>query len=136
MQDKSATFEDRVGVGPLPKGRYNFKVNESVAGASQAGNPVMKVVLEVLDGPLAGRTTKYSYTINSGVNRIMGLMKAVWGQTREDFDAGEFVGARFSAEVSHRDRADGSGVFVELSEHQPYQPVQAQSAPQGWQPQR
>lgn len=47
--------EDGGGFEPLPKGKYVAVITETVQAESKAGDPMLKVTLEVIEGQYTGR---------------------------------------------------------------------------------
>lgn len=48
-------IEDGGGFEPLPKGKYVAVITETVQAESKAGDPMLKVTLEVIEGQYTGR---------------------------------------------------------------------------------
>jgi hypothetical protein len=54
---------------PWPEGTYNCRITETELGTSKAGNPQLRVRLEVVDGTYAGKQSNVWYSL---------LPKAAW----------------------------------------------------------
>lgn len=123
LQHESAAWQDRPGSGPiLPPGTYGLRIKEARGDTSGTGNPVCRVRYEVLE-PSEWRNKEFqnTYTIVTGVHRIIGLMKAVWGESRNDFDPEDLIGKTLIAEITHKARGDDpSRVNMEVTSHVPW----------------
>jgi len=95
-----------------PAGIYSFEIMEVEQGASKKGNPQLKVVTEIIDGPHAGKkfTTWYSL-LPQALFRLNMLIEAsrvphnVVGEDEKgnpqiEFDENDLVGLRFTAELT------------------------------------
>lgn len=47
----------------LPQGTYDFEIKSVEQGTSKSNNPQLKVQLEVVEGPLAGKKTTHWYSL-------------------------------------------------------------------------
>lgn len=101
---------------PWPEGTYDCKITETEFGSSKAGNPQLRVRLECVAGPYAGKQSNVWYSLlPKAAWKLNGLLEALSiekedtgqvdeaGQPIETFDDEWLLGRVVQYDLKHRE---------------------------------
>lgn len=116
----------RPGLDALPDGDYDLEIVEAVADrTAKTGQPIYRLALKVLGGPLAGTVIERGSVLSTqeNINRLLGDFQSLgldsdrWGSSHgrplpdELAKAGpKLVGVRFRGKKTHSDATDRNGL--------------------------
>jgi hypothetical protein len=111
-------------IQPPPADRYAVKITAAKATLSRSGSRMMRVEVEIIEGPFAGRavTTYFPADVTSGVlNRFTELLEAL-GLLDEDWgdvlDLDRLIGLLASVDIGYESSEQGRE-FPRLEDWQP-----------------
>jgi hypothetical protein len=105
---------------PLPEGRYNLRIKSATEKVTKAGDPMVVVDYEVMDGPHAGRNVRFHNVVffKDKERKGAGMSKTYLKTIGEPFegqitvDSNRWIGKCLTAKTANEKGKDGNTYSV------------------------